>query len=125
MGLISDYIKHGADRGDYRDPAQRHNGDGTRDVAVHSVMNPTVSSGRTAGRTPRSQDGQHYVTSWYSPGPQSGMKSKIADNAQVGMKSSRESAVSVGVVPMTSMTQCVDGAGPTPGIVTGNNKGVN
>lgn len=112
MGSISDYI--GQHTQSYSEDAnQRHS---------------PAGGGRNrqqAGRLPRAEDGQHYATSFYTPGDSSGFKSSIKESARVGHTSGGEQAMSVHGVHTTVMTEHVDGAGPTPGIVTGNNKGVN
>ena len=71
MGSISDYI--GQHTQSYSEDAnQRHSPSG---------------GGRNrqqAGRLPRAEDGQHYATSFYTPGESSGFKSSIKESARVG-----------------------------------------
>lgn len=85
------------------------------------------------GRTPAAgnaddllggSDGQHYSRSYYAPGVESGMRSVIPRNARVGHDSGGEQQMRVPAVKATVLTEHEYGAGPTPGIVTGDNKGV-
>jgi len=69
-------------------------------------------------------DGQHYSRSYYAPGVDSGQRSVIPVNARVGHDSGGEQQDRVPAIKPTVLTQYEYGAGPTPGIVTGDNKGV-
>lgn len=118
MGSISDYIGQHCDTGGY-DANQRHNGDGTHETRTHSLER----NRQQAGRTSRMEDGQHYESKFYSPGPDSGFKTTI-NRGRVGNERGGDQAMSVGTVHTSALTVNEYGAGPTPGIVTGNNRGV-
>lgn len=69
-------------------------------------------------------DGQHYSRSYYAPGTDSGQKSVIPGRGRVGHDSGGEQQLRVPAVKAQVMVENEYGAGPTPGIVTGDNKGV-
>ena len=89
----------------------------------------SVNGDRTAGAGNADDllggsDGQHYSRSYYAPGVESGMRSVIPRDARVGHDSGGEQQMRVPAVKATIMTQHTEGWGPTPGIVTGDDKGV-
>lgn len=92
-------------------------------------MPVSVNGGRTARAGNADDllggsDGQHYSGSYYTPGVESGQRSVISRNARVGHDSGGEQNTRVPAVKTQVMTEYEFGWGPTPGIVTGDNKGV-
>lgn len=92
-------------------------------------MPVSVNGGRT-GRAGNADDllggsdGQHYSRSYYAPGIESGQRSVIPRDARVGHDSGGEQQMRVPPVSPKVLVQHTDGWGPTPGIVTGDDKGV-
>ena len=127
MGIISDYIGQSVGRQTgYRDHAQSRgvSGDPHSAGAEYDARNSTMGSARSAGRTSAGDDGQRRSTSFYAPGMESGMRAYIPENHRVGQLSGAEQRQMVGICHPNVMTEHTEGAGPTPGVVTGDNRGV-
>lgn len=118
MGTISDICSQ-HHTGPHFDKNQQRSG----------AMPTSVNGGRSAGAGNADDllggsDGQHYSKSYYAPGTDSGQRSVISRSGRVGHDSGGEQQMRVPAVRTQVLVQNEYGAGPTPGIVTGNDKGV-
>lgn len=118
MGSISKYCGQSYSQPHF-DPNQQRSKD-----MPHSVNGGRTARAGNADDLLGGSDGQAYSRSYYAPGVESGQRSVIPERGRVGHDSGGEQQMRVPAVKATVLTEHELGWGPTPGIVTGDNKGV-